>query len=159
MRPTRVLVPVDADVAADQGIAEHLVDDAVELAKAVGARVTLAHVVTAEAPTAAIAGDFAMAEAFRAMEGRLEARAEAAERRLHELEERARRAGADVDSVLIQGVGRVPETLVKKAREMAADLIVMATHGRKGLSRLVLGSIAERTAHIAGMPVLLLPAH
>ncbi len=42
------------------------------------------------------------------------------------------------------------------ARRLHADLIVMATHGRKGLRRLVLGSVAERVVREAPCPVLTL---
>ena len=44
------------------------------------------------------------------------------------------------------------------AREWHADLIVMGTHGRRGLRRLVLGSVAEHTARRAPCPLLLIPA-
>jgi nucleotide-binding universal stress UspA family protein len=53
------------------------------------------------------------------------------------------------------GVERIGDVIVKVAQERAVDLIVMGTHGRTGLDRLLLGSVAERVAHRASCAVLL----
>jgi len=50
--------------------------------------------------------------------------------------------------------GSAPETIVDTAIEGRADLIVIGTHGRTGLTRLVIGSVAERVVRIAPCPVL-----
>jgi nucleotide-binding universal stress UspA family protein len=47
---------------------------------------------------------------------------------------------------------------VQVAGEVDADLIVMKTHGRKGLSHLILGSVSEEVVRIAPCPVLTLTA-
>ena len=47
--------------------------------------------------------------------------------------------------------------IVKKAEEIGADAIVMGTHGRTGLSRAVIGSVADRVVRNAGVPVVLVP--
>jgi hypothetical protein len=44
---------------------------------------------------------------------------------------------------------------MKQAEQIGADLIVMGTHGRRGLRRLALGSDAEQVVRLAGIPVLL----
>jgi hypothetical protein len=54
--------------------------------------------------------------------------------------------------------GDVPELIVEVAQETVADLIVMGTHGRTGLGRLLLGSVAERVLRTAPCPVLTLKA-
>ncbi|MFY9342631.1 MAG: universal stress protein [Planctomycetota bacterium] len=51
----------------------------------------------------------------------------------------------------------VPGAIVGQAQKMAADYIAMATHGRSGLRRLLLGSIAEQVVQHAHVPVLLYP--
>jgi len=51
--------------------------------------------------------------------------------------------------------GPAPETIVDTATEEGADLIVIGTHGRTGLTRLVIGSVAERVVRIAPCPVLI----
>ncbi|MBV8139131.1 MAG: universal stress protein [Deltaproteobacteria bacterium] len=50
--------------------------------------------------------------------------------------------------------GDPAETIVRVAQELGADLIVMATHGRRGLSHLVMGSVAERVLREAPCLVL-----
>jgi len=46
---------------------------------------------------------------------------------------------------------------VKKAVEIGADAIVMGTHGRTGLTRAVIGSVADRVLRRADVPVILVP--
>lgn len=46
-----------------------------------------------------------------------------------------------------------------RAEELAAELIVMPSHGRTGVSRLLLGSVAERISRLAKCPVLVLKLH
>jgi nucleotide-binding universal stress UspA family protein len=50
---------------------------------------------------------------------------------------------------------READVIVDFARDNHADLIVMGTHGRTGLERLLLGSVAEGVAHHAPVPLLL----
>lgn len=52
---------------------------------------------------------------------------------------------------------RVAEAIASAADAWPADLIVIGTHGRRGLTRLFLGSVAEGTARVATKPVLLIP--
>jgi nucleotide-binding universal stress UspA family protein len=54
--------------------------------------------------------------------------------------------------------GNVVDTIVETARG-GCDVIIMATHGRTGLRRVLLGSVAEGVLHRAPCPVLLIPAH
>jgi nucleotide-binding universal stress UspA family protein len=50
---------------------------------------------------------------------------------------------------------RIPEAIAQEAESWPADLIVIGTHGRRGLSRMFLGSVAEGVARVATHPVLL----
>ena len=50
---------------------------------------------------------------------------------------------------------RVADTIVRHAKRCRADLIVMGTHGRRGMGRLIMGSDAELVARYARVPVLL----
>jgi nucleotide-binding universal stress UspA family protein len=47
------------------------------------------------------------------------------------------------------------ETIVREAKQLRAAMIVMGNHGRAGLQRLLLGSVAERTLRYADCPVLI----
>jgi nucleotide-binding universal stress UspA family protein len=57
-----------------------------------------------------------------------------------------------------QDVDGVPHLQIAKSSE-EADLVVMGTHGRTGLPRLLLGSVAERVVRLAHCPVITVPRH
>ena len=76
----------------------------------------------------------------------------AARKRLVELVARARAAGAKVMVTILEG--RPADRIVHTARVRRADLIVMGTHGRTGLSRFLLGSVASRVVSMSPCPVL-----
>ncbi|HET7877050.1 MAG TPA: universal stress protein, partial [Methylomirabilota bacterium] len=69
---------------------------------------------------------------------------------------RAREAGVAVEPALLESDGRrVAAVVVDEARWWEADLIVVGTHGRRGLDRLLLGSVAEGVVRAAPVTVLL----
>lgn len=59
-----------------------------------------------------------------------------------------------VDATGASSQGAADDEIVKRAKEEGADLIVMGTHGRRGLRRLFMGSVAERVVRLAPCPVL-----
>lgn len=67
-----------------------------------------------------------------------------------------RQPGFDVESVLLDGPAAA--SLVDLARDRKVDLIAMGTHGRSGVSRMLLGSVAERVMHNASCPILTIRA-
>lgn len=67
-------------------------------------------------------------------------------------------AGVGWDTVLVEAgnmIEDVPACLLRCAGQYGADLVVMGTHGRHGVKRAVLGSVAERFLRISACPVLL----
>lgn len=72
------------------------------------------------------------------------------------LERTAERFGPEADIRSLVRTGAPAPEIVAAARECGADLIAMSTHGRTGLGRLVLGSVADEVVRISGMPVLVL---
>ncbi|MGZ5117711.1 MAG: universal stress protein [Burkholderiales bacterium] len=73
----------------------------------------------------------------------------------------AQKAGVAAETRLLELLQiqfRVAAEIVREAAKWHADLIVAGTHGREGLSRLVLGSVAEGLAKAARVPVLLVRA-
>src|SRR5208282_966463 len=59
-------------------------------------------------------------------------------------EAKVRKRGIEVETVLLEAVGRrVADLIIKQAKKWRADLIVLGTHGRRVLSRVVTGSDAE----------------
>jgi nucleotide-binding universal stress UspA family protein len=83
-----------------------------------------------------------MAEAIRAD----------AQRRLRRLLERARKEGVRGRALLLKGVAH--EAIIRAARAHRADMIILGTHGRTGLARFFVGSVAARVVAAAGCPVL-----
>ena len=64
--------------------------------------------------------------------------------------------GIRLQTLLVEG--DPAGAIVDEARSLSADLIVMGTHGRRGFSRFILGSVTERVLHTAPCPVLTVPA-
>ena len=63
------------------------------------------------------------------------------------------------DNIKVTGItkdGPVPETILDVADEMHADMIAMSTHGRTGISRWLMGSVADNIIHHAHVPVMLI---
>lgn len=60
----------------------------------------------------------------------------------------------DYRVVLVRGVD-IAEIIARQAQKLRASMIVMGSHGRTGLKRLLLGSVAERTLRYANCPVLI----
>ena len=60
--------------------------------------------------------------------------------------------GVEVECLAL--VGGIAETILAQAQELRADVIVMGTHGRRGLAHLLLGSIAEKVIRQADVPVV-----
>ena len=75
-----------------------------------------------------------------------------AERQLVKLAARARKSGVRATPALV--IGDPSRQIVRTARSLRADLIVVGTHGRRGLTKFFLGSVAERVIATAACPVM-----
>ncbi len=81
------------------------------------------------------------------------------ERTLALAAEKVQQSGKRAESALLETDGqRIAVVIEGEARRWQADLIVIGTHGRSGLSRLLLGSVAEGVVRVASVPVLLVRA-
>jgi nucleotide-binding universal stress UspA family protein len=79
-----------------------------------------------------------------------------ATRQLKSLLGRTRKAGVRAQGLLLRG--RPEDAIPRAAKKHGIDLVVVGTHGRTGLPRLVLGSVASRIIAAAGCPVLAVPS-
>jgi nucleotide-binding universal stress UspA family protein len=128
-------------------IANHALDEAVDLAKRLGSKITLVHsfeipiygfpdgVLIASAEVTANLQTGAQKELTRAIEAR-------------------KASGVSITPVLRMGTPW--EEVAAVAKESGAGLIVVGTHGRRGLTRALLGSVAERLLRTASLPVLVI---
>ena len=136
--PKTLLVPTDFSEPA-----EHALDYAVELAGKLGAKIHLLNVIGI--PALGLA-DLGVAVSAATIESTIQ---------IHQAEIEqlaARHAGADVETMLRTGDAR--DVIAEVAKQIGADLIVMGTHGRRGVRRALIGSIAEGVLRIAPCPVL-----
>jgi nucleotide-binding universal stress UspA family protein len=138
----RILVPTDFTETSD-----HALDWAIELAARLGAAVTVMHAY--EIPVVGFPDGALIATADVA--SRI---ADASRTALDRTVEQHRGRGVPIDSVLRQGVAW--EEIESVADELDADMIVIGTHGRRGLARALLGSVAENVVRTAHRPVLTL---
>jgi nucleotide-binding universal stress UspA family protein len=74
-------------------------------------------------------------------------------KKLDALTEEVRKEGLPIEPLFKEGTPSVE--IIRTAKEIGADLIVLGTHGRKGLSHAVMGSVAERVAREAPCPVFI----
>ena len=81
------------------------------------------------------------------------ARATSAGRGIAEVETRL------LDAVEEYGLNSIAEAIAAAAAEWKADLLVVGTKGRRGLERLVIGSVAEKLVHMVEISILLVRAH
>ena len=141
----RILVPVDGSPTSRKGLAE-----AIALAKMAHARVKLLHVF--EMPLLGIGIEPALMRG----EDIYNLCRDAGRQVLAEAAESVKAAGLDVDEQLQEADGkRLCDHVAEVASTWRASLIVLGSHGRRGLQRVLLGSDAEQILRVAPVPVLL----
>ena len=133
------LVPVDFSKGSELAL-----DQAIKLAGAGKGKLLLVHVL---ATTLAFPLEVGFSDIFDTLE-------KDAREKMRRLVERKRLKSGQYRSMLVSGVD-VTRVIADQARKSRASMIIMGSHGRTGLQRLMLGSIAERTLRYAQCPVLI----
>jgi nucleotide-binding universal stress UspA family protein len=141
----RILVPIDGSATAQRGL-QH----AIALARQSATPLLLLHVVTdfprmRELMSSASLDDM---ETHRRGE---------AQRMLEQCARLAHQDGVAAEMRVLIATETAAETIVHTATTQGCDLIVLGTHGRSGLPRAVLGSVAEGVSRHSPLPVLLVP--
>lgn len=139
-----ILVPIDGSETAEQGLYE-----AIRLAADQKARLRLLYVID----------DFPMLMEMSSVanfDTSLQRLRDYGQQLLSQSQKLANDSGVQADPVLREVTeGRVSNTVVDEAKTSACDLIVMGTHGRRGISRMALGSDADLVVRTSPVPVLL----
>lgn len=147
--PTHILVATDFSEASSTALSA-----AAAQAKAAGSKLTLIHVYdpTPMVPPAAIPTPRKMEDSIAH---------EMAERVQSELERVRREHLSEVDDVELVALrhANAAYAICEHADNHGVELIVLGTHGRTGLSHLLIGSVAERVVRHAHVPVLTVPSH
>jgi len=141
----RILVPLDGGPVAEAGL-----EEAIRLAQRCNAALRLLHVVDPN--------DFANGfETPRVYQEEVVPHMQSAGRQLLEhARQRAAARGVVCDACVVEATRTAAaDAVLRQAAAWPADLIVLGTHGRRGLHRLILGSDAEAVARSAKIPVLL----
>lgn len=136
-----ILVPTDFGEPA-----QHALDVAIELARKFDAKLSLLHIYQVFVPI-----PYGEGFTWPIEEIALRARAH-----LDELANKTKTRHAHCDAVVQPGI--VWERILGHASECGADLIVMGTHGRRGLPRALIGSVAEKVVRMSPVPVLTVSA-
>lgn len=136
----RILVPVDGSETSNKALVA-----ALQLARESGGRVRIVHALD----------ELAYLTGYEFSADLLKVAREYATKVLADAMEMAKAAGVPADSRLMETPGgRLGELVADEARGWEADLVVVGTHGRHGMSRVLLGSGAEQVLRLAPVPVL-----
>ena len=153
MKIKRILIGID-----DSKIAEHATEYGFDIAHTYKAHVGLVHVVepmTIPANTGSdvVLGTSPTITGIDELEI-LNIQSQASETLI---ERTAKRFGKDLEVTELNQFGDTADGIIDCAREFKADLIVIGTHSRSGLDRLLMGSVAEHVVRHSPIPVLVVP--
>ena len=136
----RILVPVDGSETSNRAVVA-----ALQMARENGGRLRLVHALD----------ELAYLSGYEYSADLLKAARDQGSRVLEDAQLMAKSAGVPVDAKLVETAGRrLGELVAEEARNWEADLVVVGTHGRRGMSRILLGSGAEQVLRLAPVPVL-----
>ena len=140
----KILVPVDGSATSTLGL-----NEAIKIAKAQGSQLRLVHIVNE------FILDYTYSPGIYAT-NLIESLVKAGRTVLDVAETVAQREGVKAERVLLESIGGpAADLILAQAQEWQADLIVMGTHGRRGLARMAMGSDADQVVRAANVPVLL----
>lgn len=140
MTPTSILVPIDFSPGSERAL-----DHACDLAAKLGASIHLINAIGGALPELSVALTTAMVETM----------VHARHDELTKLAA-ARKPAANIDKLIVKD-GDPRDAILEAIAETGAGLVVMGSHGRRGVSRWVLGSVAEDVVRRAPCPVLVVP--
>jgi nucleotide-binding universal stress UspA family protein len=149
---SRILLPHDGTEMSDRAL-----DKAVELARALKSEMVIVHIVDSRfVPPSATLGFISDKTSLEAAKVQLvKILKSGAEQMLNSRMAKVKANGISVDFVL--GVGSPAEEIVKIARNVKADLVVMGSRQLRGGSKIkTLGSVARRVSEIAECPVMII---
>lgn len=142
----RIMLPIDGSELSDRAV-----NEGVALAKSMGAKVTVIHVISHY--HVVIEEGFASSELRAIEKDHEDVSKKAAGKILDKAMKLAKAEGVDCDGAVV--VGDQPhQEIIANAKKRQCDLIVMASHGRRGLEALVLGSETVKVLTHSKIPVL-----
>jgi len=149
----KILIALDYDPTA-----EKVAETGHKLAKAMNAQTILLHVVSDATYYSYL--DYSPIMGFAGFSGinKIESDTTGELRRsAQEYLDQSKQHLGDAMIETIVGNGDFGETILKTATNVNADIIVMGTHSRRGLEKIVMGSVAEKVLHHSLIPVFIIP--
>src|SRR5258705_246576 len=137
----RILVPVDGSRTAESGL-----KTAIRMARDQKAQLVLLHVV--DENVLVLSDEYAGASYLDRLMADMRS---GGKKIIDKAQATAKKQGVTARTVLVESIGprRVADVIVQQARKLRVDAIVIGTHGRRGLSRMVMGSDAEAVVRCA----------
>ena len=155
-----ILVAVDKSVASHQAF-----ETALELAKALGAQLTLVHALDVFAPSSPqrpqVSANSYSIELDTLVRGNYDRQWDEFVQHYDSLlkQQQETAAAIGVDCTYLQPYGRPGPAICRAAKDSQADLIVVGSHARKGLSEMLLGSVSNHVTHHAPCSVMVIHPH
>ena len=142
----KILVGIDLSTST-----EKVVTKAEEIAKAISAKLWLLHIAEPEP-------DFVGWEVGpQSVRNSLSKEFHNEHRQIQEITDRLRKKGLDASALLVQGP--TVDTILEEATKLSVDMIVIGSHGRGAMYKLLVGSVSEGVLHGAECPILIIPTH
>lgn len=139
----QILCPIDGSQTSNCGMHE-----AIQLAKETNAKLRFLHVIDMYFPVVDVTGDLDVVYIDEILRKN-------GKKVLKKALEAAHKAEVDADTKMVEAIGaRISKFVVNEIKEWPADLVVMGTHGLRGVERLVMGSDAETILRTSPVPVL-----
>ena len=130
-------------------ISTRIVDEAASLARGTGAHLWILHIAAPDPDFVGFGAGPQYIRDSRAKQLRQE------HQLLQDMRDAERAKGTNVEALLVQGM--TVETLFDEAKRLAADLLVLGSHGRGGLYKALTGSVSEQVIKRTRIPVMLIP--
>ena len=148
----KILVPIEDISSAGLALSQ-----ARELAKPTGASVVVMHIVAPENPLLTndehVAGVHAAAQIVEMAQKEEKAHFEVERAEFQPAVDSFNSEGIDASLLVISG--NAHNEIVRVVNEQGVDLVILSTHGRRGVSRALLGSVADEVVHDVGVPVMI----
>lgn len=140
----KIICPIDGSPTSDCGVIE-----AINLTKDQNAKLLFLHIIDTYFPILDVTGDLNVAYITENLRNN-------GRKVIKKAENYAQAAGVSAETKIVEALGgRVSKLILSQVEEWSADLIVMGTHGLRGIERLVIGSDAETVVRTTPVPVLL----
>jgi nucleotide-binding universal stress UspA family protein len=140
----RIVVPIDGSECSGRAL-----DEAIDVAMGTHARLLVLHIAECPMPYAGLDGAYLDPTLL------MPPIKEAANQLLSQAVARVQAAGVTVESQLVESyAGRTVDRILDAVRKFGADLVIVGSHGRSGVSRFLLGSVSDGLIRTSPVPVL-----